>query len=343
MAGRTKSRGGEKQQQSLSLGRETVEELEKEAERRGLNKSQLADLLLNGQLTQPADKPTIISVMSYKGGVAKTTTSTCLAVCLSQFGYKVLVIDMDGQGNVSQSLGVYDPRSEQTCIADVLYQATPSSRRLRLSEVMQHAKRTNEKGEIEEYDNLFCVPSNFRFADADTRLKAEIAGGVDTRLMYAIEDLVEDTKKDGEKKFDYIIIDCGPRLDMTTTNAIVALEAGNNASHIIIPIKVDGFAIAGLSQTIDTINRTAKERRRLPQHWKILQTMIERNTSAYKYGCQMLKEAIPNAEYFNTKIEKSTVVPEASLAMEPLITYDPNSKPAISYRQLAQEIEDMNA
>ena len=62
MAGRTKARGGEKQQQSLSLGRETVEELEKEAERRGLNKSQLADLLLNGQLTQSADKPTIISI-----------------------------------------------------------------------------------------------------------------------------------------------------------------------------------------------------------------------------------------------------------------------------------------
>lgn len=71
--------------------------------------------------------------------------------------------------------------------------------------------------------------------------------------------------------------------------------------------------------------------------------MIERNTSAYKYGCQMMKEAIPNAEYFNTKIEKSTVVPEASLAMEPLIKYDPNSKPAISYRLLAQEIEEMNA
>ena len=181
MASRAKVRGGEKQQQSLSLGRETVEELEKEAERRGLNKSQLADLLLNGQLTQSADKPTIISIMSYKGGVAKTTTSTCLAVCLSELGYKVLVIDMDGQGNVSQSLGVYDPRSEEACIADVLYQATPSSPRMSLSEVM----RTTG------YENVFCVPSNFRFADADTRLKAEIAGGMDTRLLYAIEDLID--------------------------------------------------------------------------------------------------------------------------------------------------------
>ena len=313
MATKGKSKGGEKQQQSLSLGRETVEELEREAERRGLNKSQLADLLLNGQLTQSAEKPTIISIMSYKGGVAKTTTCTCLAVCLSEMGYKVLVIDMDGQGNVSQSLRVYDPRSEEACIADVLYQTTPNGQRKSLRDVMKPT----------DYNNVFCVPSNFRFADADTRLKAEIAGGVDTRLCYAIEG--------------------GPRLDMTTTNAIVALEAGNNASHIIIPIKVDGFAIAGLSQTIDTINRTAKERRRLPQHWKILQTMIERKTSAYKVGCELLKEAIPNAEYFNTKIEKSTVVPEASLAMEPLITYAPDSKPGMQYRLLAQEIEEMNA
>lgn len=327
-----KNRGGEKQQQSLSLGKATVEELEKEAERRGINKSQLADLLLNGQLAQDEEKPTIITIMSYKGGVAKTTTCTCLAVSLSELGYNVLVIDMDGQGNVSQSLQVYDPRSEEPCIADVLYQTTTNSKRMSLYDVMKPTK----------FEKVHCVPSNFRFADADTRLKAEIAGGVDMRLKYAVEDLIEQMAKNGEKLFDYIIIDCGPRLDMTTTNAIVALEAGNKASHIIIPIKVDGFAIAGLSQTIDTINRTAKERRRLPQHWKILQTMIERNTQAYKYGCEMLKEAIPDAEYFSTKIEKSTVVPEASLAMEPLITYEPNSKPAISYRLLAQEIEGMN-
>ena len=165
MATKGKSKGGEKQQQSLSLGRETVEELEREAERRGLNKSQLADLLLNGQLTQSAEKPTIISIMSYKGGVAKTTTCTCLAVCLSEMGYKVLVIDMDGQGNVSQSLRVYDPRSEEACIADVLYQTTPNGQRKSLRDVMKPT----------DYNNVFCVPSNFRFADADTRLKAEIA------------------------------------------------------------------------------------------------------------------------------------------------------------------------
>lgn len=113
-------------------------------------------------------------------------------------GYKVLVIDMDGQGNVSQSLRVYDPRSEEACIADVLYQTTPNGQRKTLRDVMKPT----------DYNNVFCVPSNFRFADADTRLKAEIAGGVDTRLCYAIEDLVEEMAKEGDDRFDYIIIDC---------------------------------------------------------------------------------------------------------------------------------------
>lgn len=318
----------EKKQQSLSLGSETVEYLEREAERLGLKKSQLVDQILNSQLNpennHDDEKPTIISVMSYKGGVAKTTTSICLAVCLAEDGYSVLIIDLDGQGNASQYLHVYDPRSEDLCIADVLYSQGSNSKRKTLSEVMKKA---------EDYDNIYVVPSNFRFADADARMKTDGAGA-DTRLRYAIEDL--------EEKFDYIIIDCGPRLDITTTNAIVAIEAGNRNSHIIIPVKVDGFAIAGISQTVQMINRTATERRTQPQPWKILRTQVEQKTQVYKVGCEELKRAVPDAEYFNTKIPKSTIVPESNLAGVPLVTYEPASKPSLAYRSLAQEIESMN-
>ncbi len=107
-------------------------------------------------------------------------------------------------------------------------------------------------------------------------------------------------------------------------------------------MKVDGFAIAGLSQTIETINRTAKERRRLPQHWKILQTMIEQRSSAYKVGCELLKEAIPNAEYFNTKIEKSQC-PRGKPCNGTVDYLRARQKPGMQYRLLAQEIEEMNA
>ena len=318
----------EKKQQSLSLGQETIEYLEREAERRGLKKSQLVDQILNNELNpdknDDSDKPTIISVMSYKGGVAKTTTSICLAVCLAEDGYRVLLIDMDGQGNASQYLHVYDPRSEDPCIADVLYNQGSTSKRKTIEEVMVQAV---------DYENIYVVPANFRFADADARMKSDGAGA-DTRLRYAIEDM--------EEKFDYIIIDCGPRLDITTTNAIVAIEAGNRSSHIIIPVKVDGFAIAGISQTVQMINRTATERRTQPQPWKILRTQVEPRTQVYKVGCEELKKAVPEATYFNTKIPKSTVVPESNLAGIPLVSYDAAAKPSLAYRTLAQEIEAMN-
>ena len=325
MAEKASSKGTtRKAAQSMTLSQDTIAALEREASRRGIPKSQLADQVLNSQLETDEGKPTIIAVMSYKGGVAKTTTSTSLAVCFAENGKRVLVIDLDGQGNASQYFQVYDPRSEDLCIADVLYIPSGGSRRLTLEEVMRPT----------DFENLYVVPSNFRFADADAKMKADSAGGVDTRLRYAIEDMNE--------IFDYIIIDCGPRLDMTTTNAIVALEAGNSKSHIIIPIKVDGFAIAGVSQTVDIINRTAVERRTHPQPWKILRTMVEPRTVSYKLGIGQLKDAIPSAVYFNVQISKSTVVTESNLAMEPLIRYEPTSKPALEYGLLAAEIEAMN-
>lgn len=329
MAKRTKTPGSEKKQQSLSLSGDTVKQLEEEAERLGIKKSQLVEQILNNKLSgddeeEPKGKPMIIAVMSYKGGVGKTTTSISLGVGLGAEGHKVLIIDMDGQGNASQYLGVYDQRSEDACIADVLCKPAPHAERMTLDEVIKET----------DYENVYIVPSNFRFADADASMKSEGAAGIDSRLCYAIEDM--------EQTFDYIIIDCGPRLDMTTTNAIVALEAGNNSSLIIIPVKVDGFAIAGVSQTIAMIQRIAKERRKKPRPWRILQTAVESRTGAYKYGLEQLKEAVPGAIFFTTKISKSTVVPESSLINTPLISYDPNSKPAMEYQLLVREIEALN-
>lgn len=311
--------------QSISLQNTTIEVLEKEAERRGITRSKLVDSILQGELINEKDKekPTVIAVMSYKGGVAKTTTSASLALCLAESGHNILIIDLDGQGNISQYFRQYDNFANDLCIADVMYQTSKAEERLSLEDVIRPT----------DYNNVSIVPSNFRFADADAKLKAETTSGIDTRLRFAIEDLKE--------TYDYIIIDCGPRLDMTTTNAIIALEAGNSNSLIIIPVKIDGFAVAGVSQTIDIINRTARERRMPPQPWKILKTVVEKSTSAYRVGCEELKKTLPNASYFNTFIEKGTVVPESSLAAIPLIAYANDSKPAFEYRMLAEEIENM--
>lgn len=325
-----------KKQQSLSLGEENIEWLEEEAKRLGVKKSNLVDHFLNAQrkeseLAEQA-KPTVITIMNYKGGVAKTTTSSSLAVCFTEMGYKVLVIDMDGQGNISQLFRVYDPRSEEPCIADVLFHSTPGAERLPLEKIIKTA-------ELEGSDKcIYIAPSNFRFADADARMKSEGSAGTESRLRFAIEDM--DYRVDGEKiEFDYIIIDCGPKLDMTTTNAIVALEAGDKKSQVIIPVKIDGFAIAGVAQTVEMIYRTARECRTQPKPWKILRTLAEPRTNAYKIGLEELKKGIPNAQYFNTQISKGVVASESSIAMIPLVSYDPTGKQSLEYRVLAEEIE----
>lgn len=328
MASVKSEKSSSRKQQSLSFDKKTIERIEEEAQRRGVAKSTLVEEYLNAQMDaktiENQSKPTIIPVLNYKGGVGKSTTSANLGVCLAEEGYRVLIIDLDGQGNISQMFRVFDPNSEKMCIADVLFQSSPKSKRLTLDEVMQET----------DYENLFVVPSNFRFADADARMKSEGSAGIDSRLCYAIMDM--------ETAFDYIIIDCGPRLDMTTTNAIVALETGNDASHIIIPVKIDGFAIAGVAQTVEMINHTAKERRTQPKPYRILKTVVEPNTTAYKEGCEELKRAIPSATYFQTSISKSTRAGESTLAFLPLVAYDPTCKPSLDYRTLAREIEAMN-
>ena len=317
-----------KKSQSIYLDEDYVAAVDTIAERTGRNKSQVIASYLKtavDELNSDSEKPMIITVMSFKGGVAKTTSAANLALCLGADDHKVLVIDLDGQGSISQYLGVYDMRAEDPCIADVML---TNSRGVR-SPLEAVIKET-------AYENVYIVPSSFRFSDADSKIRSEAAPGVDSRLQYAIEDLLK------TQKYDYIIIDCPPSLGLVVTNAITALEAGNGNSMIMIPVRVDGFAIAGLSNTLNTIESVARERRTPMRQWKLLRTIAERRSVAYKEGLKLINEQFKNAQFFTSVISKGTAVVESTLAMQPLMVYDPQSKPATDYRQLAGEIEDLN-
>lgn len=318
-------KGIQRYTQSLSLDQNTIRKLEDEAERLGVPKSQLVDQFIREHFagTDYENKPTIISLINFKGGVAKTTTAACLAICLGEKGHKVLIVDFDGQGNISQYFSVYDARAEDKCISDVLFTSSSTGEKLPMDAIIKET----------DYHNVYVAPSNFRFADADANFRNERTSS-DSLLKFAIEDMDED--------FDYIIIDCGPHLDMTATNAIVALEAGSKNSMVIIPVKVDGFAIAGVAQTINTINRVANGRRQPRPNWYILKTIAEARTEVFKRGVEELEEMLPDANYFKTTISKGTKAPESSLARIPLIKYDPESIPALDYRKLVEEIEAMN-
>ena len=268
----------------------------------------------------------IITIMSFKGGVAKTTSAASLAICLAQDNNKVLIIDLDGQGSISQYLGVYDQTAEADCIADIMLTNTKGQRKT----ILEIAQPT-------EYENVDIVPSNFRFSDADARMRNESSqSSIDSRLRFAIEDAIEETH------YDYVIIDCPPSLGLVVTNAITALEAGNDASMIIIPVRCDGFAIAGLSNTISTIEQVARERRTRMRKWKLLSTIAEKNTVAYREGKKIIERSFKNAEFFNTVIPKNTSVIESTLAMQPAVIYDPKSKASEEYHRLAEEIEEIN-
>ena len=111
---------------------------------------------------------------------------------------------------------------------------------------------------------------------------------------------------------------------------------------IIIPVRCDGFAIAGLSNTISTIEQIARERRTKPRKWRLLATIAEKSTNAYKEGKKVIEKNFKNAEFFNSVIPKSTSVIESTLAMQPAVIYDSKSKASEEYYRFAEEIEDIN-
>lgn len=306
---------------------ETIELIEKTMEDTGKSRGEvIADAIAATQRDPEDDfkKPAIITVTSFKGGVAKTTTAANLGICLAEFGYSVLLIDLDRQGSMSQYLRVYDPEAIKPCIADVM-----------LSDKNGKRKSLEEVTISTNFENLDIVTSSFKFANADSAMKSESGVGLDMRLMHAIEDLSD------VKHYDFIIIDCPPELSLVVTNAITALEAGNKGSMIIVPVRPDGFSEYGMRDTINMIETVAKERRAVTPKYFLLWTIIEPRTRVFQAAQQQIELRFKNVKFLNTRIDKSTKAAEASLGMLPLCAYDPNCKPAIQYKDLAAEVESM--
>ena len=306
---------------------ETIDEIERIMEETGKSRGEvIADAIAATRNDDEDDykKPAILTVTSFKGGVAKTTTAANLGICLANYGHSVLLIDLDRQGSMSQYLRVYDPEAIKPCIADVL-----------LSDKNGHRMKLEDVTVSTDFDNLDIVTSSFKFANADSAMKSESGVGLDMRLMYAIEDLNE------TKHYDFIIIDCPPELSLVVTNAITALEAGNKGSFIIVPVRPDGFSEYGMRDTINMIETVAKERRANPPKYYLLWTIIEPRTNVFKAAKQQIETRFKNVKFLNSRIDKSTKAAEASLGMYPLCEYDPSCKPAIQYNDLAAEVESM--
>lgn len=249
----------------------------------------------------------VLTVSNQKGGVGKTTTAVNIASALASFGAKVLVIDLDPQGNASTALGV--PHNAETpSIYDVLIDDVP------LAEILQQSP---------ESENLFCAPSTIHLAGAEIELVSQVAR--EHRLRRALDQYVADNP------VDFVIIDCPPSLGLLTINAFTA------ASEVFIPIQCEYYALEGLSQLLGSIQMIQKHLNPALHLSTILLTMYDGRTRLAQQVADEVRNHFPD-QVLNTVIPRSVRVSEAPSFGQTVIAYDGSSAGAIAYREAAVEI-----
>ena len=247
----------------------------------------------------------IIAIANQTGGVGKTTTSINLSACLAELGKKVLVIDLDPQGNTTSGFGIDKEEMENT-----VYE-------LMLGECSIRESMT----QVENIEHLSLIPSNVNLAGAEIELL-----GINEK-EYILKNAVDYIRDD----YDFIIIDCPPSLNMLTVNAMTT------ADSILVPIQCEYYALEGISQLIHTIDLVQE---RLNPNLKIdgvVFTMYDARTNLSSDVVDTVKENL-NATVYQTIIPRNVRLAEAPSHGLPINLYDAKSSGAESYRNLAKEI-----
>jgi len=249
----------------------------------------------------------IISIINQKGGVGKTTTVINLAAGLSMKGKKILVIDLDPQGNATTGLGLSNTASSDTTIYSVL------NGNKKISEVIKNT----------DFENLDLITSNVDLSG----LEVETAG--DSRRAFKLKDELTSILNDSRASYDYILIDCPPSLSLLTIMALVASDA------LVVPLQTEFFALEGLTQLMKTIERIKNNLNPELSIRGILLTMYDRRN---KLSGEVEKEA---RNYFKEKVYQSVVprnvrLSEAPSHGVPVLIYDracPGSKSYFSFTE----------
>jgi chromosome partitioning protein len=248
----------------------------------------------------------IMTIANQKGGVGKTTTAVNLAASLSQHGLRVLVVDLDPQGNASTALDV-DHHVGRESVYNTLVEERP------LSEVVT---------EVSGMPGLFCAPATIDLAGAEIELVSMVAR--ESRLARAIEQL-------DVSNLDFVLIDCPPSLGLLTVNALVAGE------EVLIPIQCEYYALEGLEQllrTVELVRGHLNDRLRIST---ILLTMYDGRTRLATQVADDVREHFGDV-VLRTIIPRSVRVSEAPSYGQSVITYDPASTGAIAYAEAAREL-----
>jgi len=248
--------------------------------------------------------PRVMAVANQKGGVGKTTTAVNLGACLAELGYRVLVCDLDPQGNASTGLGL-NPRNMQSSMYDVILNDVPLEDCVEPSSVR----------------NLFVAPASLDLAGAEIELVPAFSR--ELRLKRAIDAAADD--------YDFVLIDCPPSLGLLTVNGLAA------ATEVVVPIQCEYYALEGLGQLLRNVALVQKNLNPRLEVSAIICVMYDART---KLSDQVVQEV---RTHFGDKVCRNVVprtvrLSEAPSFGQPIIAFDPTSRGAIAYRELAKEV-----
>lgn len=254
---------------------------------------------------EPSKKPLTLTIINQKGGVGKSTTAVNLAAALGELKFKVLLVDLDAQGNATTGLGYDKTQCELStfnCLVD---------ENINTEDAVSNIKTKN----------VWLLPATIDLAGAETKLVEEIA------REYRLSDALDQVKE----YFDIILIDCPPSLGLLTVNALAA------GDQLIIPIQCEFYALEGLSKIIDSMNMVKKRINRKLDVFGVVITMYDKRTTLSKDVAKEV-ENVFGKKMFKTKIPRTVRLSEAPSYGEPITEYDSNGKGAKAYRELAKEV-----
>jgi chromosome partitioning protein len=256
-------------------------------------------------------KTRIFTVANQKGGVGKTTTAVNIAAALAMGGLRVLVIDLDPQGNACTALGI--DREELAGMYEVLVKDLP------LSQVVT---------KVAGFPHLECAPADVELAGAEINMVGFVSR--ESRLKLALDKLLAEREAIGAR-LDYVIIDCPPSLGLLTVNALTA------ADEVMVPIQCEYYSLEGLTLLLKTLQQVQQMLNQKVRITTIVLTMFDSRTRLANDVANTVRQHFPN-ELIDIPIPRAVRVSEAPSFNQTVMTYDASSPGAIAYMTVAREI-----